>query len=203
MSPIAEPMETMTGEFTVSEEINLQDIPDLSGINDESEQAPWENGWYKATILERREFVDSNGNSRVFESGDTPAASGNGRNVRLQVQVRRTDGRVLNSSYLVNYRPEDLSQQTVAAVIAQQAKGKESGEKMGDLFRPFMTLKRLSQLQGVAGVRAFNRNGDGGLDLYGLYGKEAFVRLKEDSRNPQYKEITDFSVTAPKRAKVL
>lgn len=182
---------------------NLGDIPDLSGIMDDAGPAPFENGWYEGAILARREFTDSNGNDRVFESSDAPAAR-SGRNIRLQVAIKRqSDGRVLNTSTLINYQPEDLTAETIQAVAQRREESKDSGNQMGDLFRPFMTLTRLAKLQKIAGVRQFQRNGDGGLDLTPLYGKTAWFRLQDDSRNPQYKEVGDFRHDPPKKAKVL
>ena len=196
-------MYTEVGE-TMSEAINLGDIPDLSSIIGDSDgPAPFEDGWYKGTILEQRSFTDSNGNDRVFQSGDTVANSGQSRNIRLQVEIKRQDGRTLNTSTLVNYNPDDLSQTTLQAVAKRREETKDNGGQMGDLFRPFMTITRLAKLQKIGGVRQLQRNGDGSLDLTPLYGKEAFFRLQPDSRNPQYKEVADFRHDTPKRAKVL
>jgi hypothetical protein len=180
----------------MSSEFNLGDIPDLSGINDSGPE-PFADGWYKGTILEKREFTDRNGNDRVFESSDTPAQR-SGRNIRLQVVLTRKDGRSLNIGALVNYNPADLTPETVAAVAAKVAENKGNGETMGDLFRPFMTLTRLGKLQKIAGVRQLQRTQDGGLDLAPLYGKSAYFRVKPDDRNPQYKQISDFRETEPK-----
>lgn len=173
--------------------LSLPDIPDLSGFGEEQESAPFENGWYRGVILEKREFVDRNGNTRVFESSDSPSASGDSRNIRLQIQVQRqADKRELNVSQLVNYRPEDLTQGTIQNIKARQEQVKEGAvENMGELFRPFATLQRLAKIQKVAGVRQLQKNGNGGLDLSVVYGKEAYIRLKEDSRNPIYKEVAD------------
>lgn len=182
-------------------EMNLGDIPDLSGVMDDSAPAPFEDGWYAGTILAKREFTDKNGNDRVFESTDAPAQK-SGRNIRLQVELKRADGRTLNVSTLVNYQADDLSQETIQAVTAQQAKVKEGGD-WGTYFRPFMTLTRLSKLQKIAGVRQLQRGGDGGLDLTPLYNKTAYFKIGPDQRNDLYKDIKDFQVEAPKRAKVL
>lgn len=197
-------LQTVTGDtYNMAEAvINLADIPDLSGI-EEDRPEPFVDGWYEGTILAKREFTDSNGNDRVFESTDTPAQSGNGRNIRLQIALKRSsDGRTLNIGNLINYRPDDLTAKTVQAVAAQREKTKE-GEDWGDLFRPYMTLTRLSKLQKIAGVRQFHRTEDGGLDLTPLFGKTAYFRIKPDSRNPQYKEIADFRETKPTKVPVL
>jgi hypothetical protein len=183
--------------------LNLGDIPDLSGIEDVKPE-PFDNGWYEGTILAKREFTDSNGNDRVFESSDQPSQKSDSRNIRLQVMLKRqSDGRVLNTSTLVNYQPTDLSQETVQAIAAHREKVVASGEDWGSLFRPFMTLQRLGKLQKIAGVRQLQRNGDGGLDLKPLFGKTAYFKIAEDSRNPVYKEVKDFRETKPTKAVVL
>lgn len=183
-------------------EINIGDIPDLSGIGDTATAEPFADGWYQGTILAKREFVDSTGSDRVFESSDEPAQSGNGRNVRLQVEIKRQDGRTLNASTLVNYQTDDLSQATVQAIAAHR---EQSGGKnqWGELFRPFMSLMRLGKLQRIAGVRQLQRNGNGGLDLTPLYGKTAYFKLGPDRRNEQYKEIKDFTEKVGPKVKVL
>ena len=184
---------------------NLGDIPDLSGIAaQDATSEPWADGWYEGTIMEERRFTDSNGSERVFESGDTPSQAGDSRNIKLQVIVKRQlDGRALNTSAQVNYRPEDLTQETIQAVVKRQEEA-GPGEQLGDLFRPFMTLTRLARLQKIAGVRQFQRNGNGGLDLAALYGKKAYFRLGDDPRTGgKYKEIKDLRFDTPKRAKIL
>lgn len=197
--------ETIKGENYMTEAgFNLGDIPDLSGIDDRAEFQPFENGWYAGTILSKREFTDKNGNDRVFESTDTVSQKGDSRNIRLQLELKRqSDGRVLNVSTLINYSPEDLSQETVQKVAEHKEKVNSSGEEWGPLFRSFMTLTRLGKLQKIAGVRQLQRNGDGGLDLKPLYGKSAYFRIKDDSRNPQYKEVVDFRETKPVKVPVL
>jgi hypothetical protein len=186
----------------MSENFNLGDIPDLSGI-EESRPEPLADGWYQGTILAKREFTDSNGNDRVFESSDTPAQR-SGRNIRLQVELkRRSDGKVFNLSTLINYNPADLTAETVAAVAQRREENKNGGAEWGDLFRPFMTLTRLSKLQKIAGVRQLQRDAEGGLDLSALYGKGAYFKVRQDSRNPQYKEVADFQENEPKRVPVL
>lgn len=182
-------------------DINLTDIPDLSGIEDSRpEFQPFEDGWYKGTILGKREFTDQLGNERVFESSDTPAQSGLSRNIRLQTQLtRQSDGKTLNISMLVNYQPEDLTAETVQKVLAQKEKVNTGEEEWGTLFRPYMTLNRISKLQKIAGVRGFSRTAEGGLDLTPVYGKEAYFRIRPDNRNDKYKEIADFSTEAPKK----
>lgn len=184
---------------------NLGDIPDLSGIADQpSTFQPFENGWYEGTILAERRFTDKNQNERVFESTDTPSQKGDSRNIRLQVVLKRqSDGKTLNVGQLINYRPDALTQSTVQAIAAQKAKVETDGAEWGDLFAPYMTLQKLSKLQKIAGVRQLQRNGNGGLDLTPLFGKTAYFRIKEDSRNPQYKEVADFRETKPVKVPVL
>lgn len=184
------------------ENINLLDIPDLSAIED-IRPDPLADGWYQGAFLEKREFTDNNGNDRVFESSDTPAQR-SGRNIRLQIELtRRSDGKKFNVSTLINYKPEDLSAETVAAIAQRRQENKENGTEWGDLFRPFMTLTRLGQLQKIAGVRQLQRSADGGLDLTPLFGKAAFFKLRPDQRNPQYKEVASFQVDEPKKVPVL
>lgn len=187
-------------------EFQLADIPDLSGVgqDDTAQTEPFQDGWYQATILEQRSFTDRNGNDRVFTTRDEVSAKGDSRNIRLETVVKRqSDNRTLNTSVLINYRPEDLSQATIQQVVARKQQVNEGTAEWGELFRPFMTLNRLSKLQQIAGVRQFQRNGNGGLDLHSLFGKSAYVRLKDDDRNPQYKMIADISSEAPKKARVL
>lgn len=181
---------------------NLGDIPDLSGIEDtRSEFVPFENGWYAGTILEKRQFTDKNGNDRVFESGDGVSQKGDSRNIRLQVELTRaSDGKKLNVSTLINYKPSSLSAETIQAVTAHREKVNGEGAEWGELFGPFMTLTRLAKLQKIAGVRQLQRSNDGGLELTPLFGKTAYFRIKDDTRNPQYKEIADFQDYKPKRA---
>lgn len=184
-------------------DFNLGDIPDLSGITEAPRSEPLADGWYQGTILAKREFTDSNGNDRVFESSDSPAQKA-GRNIRLQIELtRRSDGRKFNVSTLVNYRAEDLSAETVSAIAQRLQEQKESGAEWGDLFRPFMTLSRLAKLQKIAGVRQFQRNDEGGLDITPLFGKTGYFRIKPDSRNPQYKEVADYQDYEPKKVPVL
>lgn len=187
----------------MSSEFNLGDIPDLSGIED-ARPEPLADGWYQGTILGKREFTDNNGNERVFESSDTVSQKSDSRNIRLQIELkRRSDGRTFNVSSLINYKPSDLTAQTVAAIAKRKEENKEGGEGWGDLFRPFMTLTRLGKLQKIAGVRQLQRNGDGGLDLAPLFGKTAYFKLQPDSRNPQYKEVKDFQENEPRKVPVL
>lgn len=182
---------------------NLGDIPDLSGVMDDTrpEFEAFQDGWYQGTILGKREFTDKNGNDRVFESGDDVAASGQSRNIRLQVElVRQSDKRTLNVSTLINYKPESLSAEVVREVLAQKERVK-AGEQWGELFSAFMSLNRLASLQRIAGVRQFQRTDSGGLDLSPLFGKTAYFKIGPDSRNDQYKEVKQISETAPKGKK--
>ena len=177
---------------------DLGDIPDLSGVVDTTAE-PLSDGWYAGTILEQRAFTDQSGSDRVFTTEDTPAQSSDSRNIRLQLELKRqSDGRVINNSMLVNYRPDDLTQETVQRVMAETEKIKGTSEKRVD-FRAFMSLRRIGTLQRIAGVRQLQRNGNGGLDLAPLYNKKAYFKLGEDSRNPQFKEVKDFQDKAPKR----
>ena len=174
-------------------EMNLPDLPDFSGISADEAPAfePFANGWYRGTILEKRVFTDKNGNDRVFESQDAPSAAGDSRNIKLQVQITRADGRQLHVSHLVNYRPDDLTSEAVNAVktVQEQVKEGVADWKGNPLFRTFSTLVSLGALQQVAKVRQLQKNGNGGLDLSVVYGKDAYFRIRDDSRNPQYKEI--------------
>ena len=185
----------------MSETLQLSDIPDLSGIQDTQTSEPFLDGWYRGTILARREFTDKSGSERVFESGDEPAMSGNGRNIRLQTEIVRQDGRTLNTSVLVNYQTSDLSQETVQAGAARTG---NRDTQWGDLFRPFMVLRRLGALQRIAGVRQLQRNGNGGLDLTPLFGKTAYFKMGPDRKSPElYKEVKDFSDKVGPKTKIL
>lgn len=187
--------------------LNLGDIPDLSGISDFlAASDPWVDGWYRGQIVAKREFTDKNGNDRVFESGDAVSAKGDSRNITLQTMVTRKDGKTSNQSIRLNYRPEDLSQETVQAIAQQIEVNKANvGEKpqWGTLFRSYMALTQLGALQKIAGVRQFQRTGDGGLDLTPLFEKTVYVRLAPDDRNPQYKAVDRFQANEPKKVPVL
>lgn len=180
-------------------ELNLPDIPDLSGINESSASSdPLQDGWYQGTIVESRTITDQIGNERTFASSDEPSQRGDSRNIRLQVELtRKSDGRKVNLSYLLNYRPEDIAPETVQQVTTHLEKAK-AGEEWGPLFRSFMTLQRLSKLQKIAGVKQLQRNGNGGLDLKPLYNKSGWFKLTPDDRNPAYKQVKDIRDTAPK-----
>lgn len=183
---------------------NLGDIPDLSGLSDETRAPSWDDGWYAGRILEQRSFTDSNGNDRVFTTEDALSQNGESRNIRLQVELtRKSDSRVLNLNTLVNYRLEDLSLETLQAVAAQQERVRSGEEKtMGNLFRSFMTLLRVGALQRIAGVRQFQRNGNGGLDLTPIYGKPAYFRIGPD-KNEKFKEVKEFNDKVGAKTKVL
>lgn len=184
-------------EGTIGNLGDVPEIPDLSGIVGETPEA-FNDGWYAGTIVEKRAFTDNNGNDRVFPTEDAPAQK-SGRNIRLQVVLKRqSDGRVLNTSTLINYQPEDLTQESVQKVMAETERVKGTSEKRTD-FRSFITLRRIGTLQRIAGVRQLQRNGKGGLDLAPLYNKTAYFKIGEDSRNAQYKEIKDFSEKQPKK----
>ena len=197
-----ETVNTTTGEIiNMDSVLNLLDIPDLSSI-EEQRPDPLADGWYAGTILAKRVFTDNNGNERVFESSDTPAQK-SGRNIRLQIELkRRSDGRTFNVSTLINYKPEDLTAEVVQAIAKRRQENKENGVEFGDLFRPFMTLTRLSKLQKIAGVRQLQRTEEGGLDLTPLFGKTAYFRVQPDKRNDKYKEVADFQDYEPKRVPV-
>ena len=180
--------------------LSLGDIPDLSGVGEGTPFESFSDGWYGGVILAKREFTDKLGNDRVFESDDTPAQK-SGRNIRLQLELTRaSDKRTMNISTLVNYQPDDLSPETVAAVLERKGTVIEQGDP---LLRSSIALQRLAALQKIAGGSALRRNGNGGLDLTPLYGKSGFFRIRPDNRNPLYKEIADFRADAPKKAKVL
>lgn len=186
--------------------LSLGDIPDLSGMTGlDSDFSPFVDGWYQAQIVGKREFTDKNGNDRTFESVDAVGAKGDSRNIKLQVVITRKDGKTLNNSIMVNYRPEDLTQDTIHAIAAQAEANKAAGGKptWGTLFRSYMALNQLGNLQKVAGVRQFQRNGDGGLDITPLFGKTVYVRLGPDDRNPQYKSIVKFQANSPTKVPVL
>lgn len=187
--------------------LSLGDIPDLSGISDGgADSTPFSDGWYEGVILAKREFTDRNGNDRLFESGDTPSKNGDSRNAVLQVEVTRaSDKRKMNTKIGINYREVDFAPETLQAIVAAKEAAKASGERpqWGSLFRSFMALKQLGQLQGVAGVKTFARNDTGGLNLAPAYGKPVFVRLAPDDQNPLYKQVADFRATKPAKAAVL
>ena len=186
--------------------MTLQDvpsIPDMSGYDTGSGSEPFVNGWYAGTILGARTATDKAGNERVFESADEPSQNTDSRNIRLQIVVKRkSDGRTINVRHLVNYRPADLTQEAIETVTAHQVKVKD-GAEWGTLFRSFATLRNLSELQKIAGVRQFQRNGNGGLDIHKLFDKPVFVRLKDDDRQPQYKAVAEVRAEAPRKAPVL
>lgn len=185
-------------------DFNLGDIPDLSGIEQDARPDPLQDGWYQGTILGKREFTDNNGNDRVFESSDSVSQKGDSRNIRLQVELkRRSDRKTFNVSTLINYKPADLTVETVQAIAQRREENKANGAEWGDLFRPFMTLTRLGKLQKIAGVRQLQRTEDGGLDLSPLFGKNAYFRIKPDARNDKYKEVADFQDNEPKKVPVL
>lgn len=186
--------------------LSLGDIPDLSGMSGmDREFTPFEDGWYRATILDKREFTDKNGNERTFASADVQSAKGDSRNITLQVTITRKDGQTLNNKIGVNYRTDDLTQDTIQAIAAQNERNKAEGGKptWGTLFRSYMALMQLGTLQKVAGVRQFQRSGDGGLDIAPLFGKTVYVRLGPDDRNPQYKSVVRFQAHEPKKVPVL
>lgn len=188
-----------------TETLNLEDIPaipDLSGIADPTGSGSFEKfgpGWYAGEILESRTRTDKAGNESTFASDDLPSQSGDSRNIRLQVAVTRQSDKAVNHySLRMNYRPEDLTAETVQQITAQMEQVK-NGEQWGSLFRPFMVLNRLSKLQKIAGVRQLQRNGNGGLDLHPVFGKKGYFRLAPQKDKPEYLEIADFRETAPKK----
>ena len=171
-----------------TETMNLGDIPDLSDLPDERPE-PWQDGWYKATILNQRTFTDKNGNDRCFESNDTPAQK-TGRNIRLQCEIKRlTDGKTMNQSLLINYRPEDFSEKHKLT------------DGTADM-RLRLTLTRMSRLQQVAGVRQLQRSGDGGINLTPLFTKTVYVKLGQQE-GTDYKEIKDFDFKVGPKTRLL
>lgn len=185
-----------------AETLQIADIPDLSGVYDPTPRGtfePFAAGWYEGQILESRTRTDKAGNESTYASDDLPSQSGDSRNIRLQVAVTRKSDKATNHySLRMNYRPEDLSAETVQQVTAQMENVK-NGEQWGALFRPFMVLRRLSTLQKIAGVRQLQRNGNGGLDLHPAFGKKGWFRLAPQKDKPEYLEIADFRETAPKK----
>lgn len=182
----------------------LPDIPDLSGIQDTysntGDKAPFVDGWYEADIVEKRVLTNKAGNELEFASGDAPSQAGDSRNIKLQMSVKRqSDGRELGTGYLLNYRPEYLTQETVQQINAfiEQVKTGAAQWKGSGMFRPFKALKTLGTLQKVAGVRQFSRTEEGGLNLAPLFGKKIWVRLGPDEQKPQYKAILDVRDTKP------
>ena len=138
-----------------------------------------------------------------------PSKGGDSRNIFLRLTVRRkSDGRVMNTKDLVNYRPSDFTQESIAAVLAHKEAmkaAKQAGTEVpewGPLFRPFSALTQIGTLQRIAGVRQFQRTAGGGLDISPLFGKTCFVRLTDDKAG-KYKEVAELSDVAPKKAAVL
>ena len=182
---------------------NLTDLPDFSTVVDDEKPAGFSDGWYAGTVLGKWEFTDQNGNDRVFDSIDDVSQRGDSRNIRLQVELKRqSDGRTLHTHVLVNYVPEDLTQETVQAITAQSAKVKDGAEWGSSLFRAYMSIKRLGTLQRVAGVRQLQRSADGALDISPLFGKTIYCKLGPDPKNDKYKTVMNFSDQGPKGKKV-
>ena len=186
-------------------EFQLGDIPDLSGVVDDTRSDPWEDGWYSGRIVEKREFTDNNGNDRVFESTDTPSQNGDSRNVRLQVLLtRQSDKATMRTNTQVNYQQGDLTPETIQAITDQKARVKaKEDQNMGSLFRPFRALTQIGALQRVAGIRQFQRNGNGGFELTPLFDKTAYFRLGPDTREgrTQFKQIVEINDVPPKGVK--
>src|SRR3990167_6241754 len=181
--------------MTTETDFSLPEIPDISAVEGGASE-PWSEGWYEGVVLGESSFVDRNGNERVFATEDTTSAKGDSRNIRLQLAIKRqSDGKTFDTNTMINYHQEDLTPAVVQAVTERLA---TTPNEMGDLFRPFMTLQRLGRLQRIAGVRQFQRNGNGGLDLTPVVAKRGYFRLRPDPKNASYKEIAEFSVEAPK-----
>ena len=166
---------------------------DLDGIDGGGEGSDWQDGWYEGFFLATRSFTSKDGTARHFLSGDIPSKDGASRNIRLEVEVtRKTDGRTMNLTMLLNYRYEDLDTSTIQAVKEGKAE-----------TRTKLSLQRLAQLQTIAACGPLMPDGQGGIELGALYGKTAYFRLGQDSRKPTYKEIKACQLEAPKRAAVL
>lgn len=193
----------MTDTAVGYEQTSLPEVPDLSGVTEDRPE-PFEDGWYQGTFLETRTFTNKDGNELTFTSEDVEAQK-TGRNIFLQTQItRKTDGRKLNTRVLVNYRPEDLTTTVLAAVAERKAQIKsEEEEDWGNLFRAFMSQVRIGTLQRIAGIRQFQKNGNGGLDISPLFTKTAFFRIGPQKDKPEYKDVKEFSDTAPKKKAVL
>ena len=165
---------------------------DLEGIDGGGEASGFADGWYEGFFLATRSFTSKDGTARQFLSGDTPSKDGASRNIRLEVEVtRKTDGRTMNLTMLLNYRYEDLDTSTIQAVKDGKAD-----------TRTKLSLQRLSQLQTIAACGPLIPDGQGGIELGALYGKTAFFRLGPDNRNSAFKQIKACQLEAPKRAAV-
>ncbi len=183
--------------------ISLQDVPDLSGIEDTypsgGSSNAFQDGWYEAELLQQR-TITKDGNELVFGSGDQVSRAGDSRNIKLQLNIKRqADGRELGTGYLLNYRPEYLTAEKIGEINAfiAQVKAGQAAWKGSGMFRPFKALKTIGTLQKIAGLRQFSRSEDGGLNLSPLFGKKAWVRLGPDEQKPQYKAVVDIRDTKP------
>lgn len=184
-------MAPATMEETMNNTMNLGDVPNLDDLPQINRD--WEDGWYAGTFLEFRTFTDKNGNERLFESNDTPAQT-TGRNIRLQVELKRQDGRIMGLGALVNYRPEDYTQETVEQIKANPDDS--------NLKRAYLALSRLKTLAMIAGGRQLQRSQNGGFVLTPLFGKTAYFRLGQQ-KDSVYKEIKDFKLELGPRTKAL
>ena len=166
---------------------------DLDGIDGGGEASGFVDGWYEGFFLHTRNFKSKDGTARTFSSGDTPSKDGASRNIRLEVEVtRKTDGRTMNLTMLLNYRYEDLDTSTIQAVKDGKAD-----------TRTKLSLQRLAGLQKIAACGPLISDGQGGIELGPLYGKTAYFRLGPDNRNSAFKQIKACQLEAPKRAAVL
>jgi hypothetical protein len=182
----------------------LPEVPDLTGMTEDRPE-PWQIGWYSARILSTRTVTSrETGAAMIFNTDDTLSNRQDSRNIRLQLEVRRkSDGQMMHTNHLINYRNENLTAEMVAAVLARKAEIKAAaklGQKVewGELFGAFMTQLRIGTLQRLAGGN-LGRGTDGGFLLSPLIGRSLFVRLVDDDAK-RYKEVKEISDTAPKNA---
>lgn len=189
----------MTFDDAVEVPMNLGDVPDLTGLTEDRPE-PWQDGWYTGTILANRSFTNKAGMDVTFNTEDVPSRNGDSRNINLQVQLtRKSDGRTMNTRTNVNYRLDDFTKETIAAVLERkQAIKDKKAEDWGPLFRSFMSLLRIGSLQRIAGVRQFERRQDGSLDISPLVGKSCYIRISDDEEG-KYKEVKEISDAAPKK----
>ena len=166
---------------------------DLDGIDGGGEAGGFEDGWYQGFFLHTRNFTSKNGVAQTFTSRDVPSKDGASRNIQLEVEItRKSDGRILNTTLQRNYRYEDLDTSTIQAVKDGKAN-----------TRTRLALQDLAQLQKIAACGPLLPDGQGGIELGPLYGKEAYFRLGPDDRNSAFKKIKACQLDPPKRSVVL
>ena len=157
---------------------------------------PWDEGWYPGVILES--FTDKSG-SKTFRTGDTVAGAKPGqqpsRNITLcvaAVQDAKDKNAVpMKKLVIINYRPEDLDGERIAAV----REARRSGLKMdNDTFRSFMTFVRLKSLEQILAAE-LPLNGSG-FDLSALIGKSVDVFVTQDPPNEKKQVFNSFEQVA-------